>query len=240
MEVILTLFAWKLAFPNHMHLARGNHEARNINSRYGFKQEVIEKYDEQLYELFCEAFCLLPLCHVINRQVFVVHGGLFMQDNVTLDDIRQVNRECEPPQEGLMAEMLWSDPQPARGRALSKRNVGAVFGPDVTKNFLKVNNLKMVIRSHQAQDLASRSSTVAVWSQCMGLQGGEKVHFFAWMVRRWPRSIPALIRPKLVPFDVAEELVPIVLIVPLVATWCAAKVEEMNLPKGVDRKLHAH
>ena len=96
-EVILTLFAWKLAFPNHMHLARGNHETRNMTSRYGFKQEVISKYGEAMYDLFCEAFCLLPLCHVINQQVFVVHGGLFSHDNVTLDDIRKVNRDCEPP-----------------------------------------------------------------------------------------------------------------------------------------------
>ena len=26
------------------------------------------RYDEELYQLFCEAFCLLPLCHVINNQ----------------------------------------------------------------------------------------------------------------------------------------------------------------------------
>ncbi|CAE7185139.1 PAPP5, partial [Symbiodinium pilosum] len=151
-EVILTLFAWKLAFPQHLHLARGNHETRNMNKLYGFEGEVTKKYDEELYQLFCEAFCLLPLCHVINNQVFVVHGGLFSKDDVTLDDIRKVNREQEPPDEGLMTEMLWSDPQPGRGRQPSKRGVGVAFGQDVTENFLKVNNLKMVIRSHEMKE----------------------------------------------------------------------------------------
>lgn len=152
LEVIISLFAWKLCYPEHLNLARGNHETRNMNKLYGFEGEVKNKYDEELYTLFCEAFCLLPLCHVINSQVFCVHGGLFSTDNVKLDDIRKVNRDCEPPDEGLMTEMLWSDPQPGRGRMPSKRGVGVAFGQDVTENFLKTNGLKLVIRSHEMKE----------------------------------------------------------------------------------------
>eukprot|EP00928_Gymnodinium_smaydae_P053698 TRINITY_DN37624_c0_g1_i1.p1 TRINITY_DN37624_c0_g1~~TRINITY_DN37624_c0_g1_i1.p1 ORF type:complete len:507 (-),score=112.22 TRINITY_DN37624_c0_g1_i1:144-1664(-) len=151
-EVILTLFAWKLCYPKHMNLARGNHETRNMNKLYGFEGEVRKKYDEDLYQMFCECFCLLPLAHVINRQVFVVHGGLFSRDGVQLDEIRKINRDCEPPDEGLMTELLWSDPQPGRGRTPSKRGVGVAFGQDVTENFLKTNNLKLVIRSHEMKE----------------------------------------------------------------------------------------
>lgn len=151
-EVILTLFAWKLCYPKGVFLARGNHETKNMNKLYGFEGEVTKKYDEDLYNLFCEAFCLLPLCHVINKKVFVVHGGLFSKDNVHLDDIRKVNREQEPPDEGLMTEMLWSDPQPGMGRMPSKRGVGVAFGKDVTENFLKTNDLKLVIRSHEMKE----------------------------------------------------------------------------------------
>merc|ERR1712066_1108079 len=130
-EVILILFSWKLCYPRALNLSRGNHETRNMNKLYGFEGEVTKKYDEDLYQLFCEAFCLLPLCHVINRQVFVVHGGLFSTDNVTLDELR------------------WSDPQPGWGRTPSRRGVGVGFGADVTENFLKTNGLKFVIRSHE-------------------------------------------------------------------------------------------
>merc|ERR1719499_1711907 len=146
------LFAWKLCHPNHLHLSRGNHETRNMNKLYGFEGEVTKKFDADLYQLFCEAFCLLPLCHVINKKIFVVHGGLFAQDNVTLDAIRKVNRDQEPPDEGLMTEMLWSDPQAGRGRSPSKRGVGVAFGQDVTENFLKTNDLKLVIRSHEMKE----------------------------------------------------------------------------------------
>jgi len=151
-EVILMLFAWKLCHPDHVHLSRGNHETRNMNKLYGFEGEVTKKYDEELYQLFCEAFGLLPLCHVINKKVFVVHGGLFAQDGVTLDAIRKVNREGEPSDDGLMTEMLWSDPQPGRGRLPSKRGVGVAFGQDVTEDFLKTNDLKLVIRSHEMKE----------------------------------------------------------------------------------------
>ena len=56
-----------------------------------------------------------------------MHGGLFNSDDVSLDDIRKINRNRQPPDEGetlyshcvlcdigtvgLMCELLWSDPQ---------------------------------------------------------------------------------------------------------------------------------
>ena len=45
------------------------------------------------------------------EQVFVVHGGLATDDDVTLEDIQKVHRFREPPDAGLMSDLLWSDPQ---------------------------------------------------------------------------------------------------------------------------------
>ena len=107
-----------------MHLNRGNHESTMMNKMYGFEGEVKHKYSAQMFTLFTEVFHCLPLGHLIGGKVFVVHGGLFSRDDVTLDEIRKIDRRREPPDEGLMSEMLWSDPQPAPGRAPSKRGVG--------------------------------------------------------------------------------------------------------------------
>ena len=66
----------------------------------------------------------LPLAHCLNgveRRVLCMHGGLFSRDDVTLDDIRRTERNRQPPEEGIMCELLWSDPQPMKGRSPSKR-----------------------------------------------------------------------------------------------------------------------
>ncbi|KAM7262397.1 hypothetical protein ACFE04_000080 [Oxalis oulophora] len=152
LEVILTLFAFKCMSPSAIHLARGNHESKSMNKIYGFEGEVRSKLSETFVDLFAEVFCYLPLAHVINEKVFVVHGGLFSVDGVKLSDIRAIDRFCEPPEEGLMCELLWSDPQPLPGRGPSKRGVGLSFGGDVTKRFLQDNNLDLVIRSHEVKD----------------------------------------------------------------------------------------
>ncbi|XP_050381257.1 serine/threonine-protein phosphatase 5 isoform X2 [Argentina anserina] len=152
LEVILTLFAFKCMSPSAIYLARGNHESKSMNRIYGFEGEVQSKLSEKFVELFAEVFCCLPLAHVINGKVFVVHGGLFSVDGVKLSDIRAINRFCEPPEEGLMCELLWSDPQPAPGRGPSKRGVGLSFGGDVTKRFLQDNKLDLVVRSHEVKD----------------------------------------------------------------------------------------
>ena len=50
-----------------------------------------------------------------------------------------------------MCEILWSDPSYIPGRHPSNRGVAITFGPDVVKEFLKNNNLKKVIRSHECK-----------------------------------------------------------------------------------------
>ncbi|XP_015575452.2 serine/threonine-protein phosphatase 5 isoform X1 [Ricinus communis] len=152
LEVILTLFAFKCMCPTAMYLSRGNHESKSMNKIYGFEGEVRSKLSDTFVELFAEVFCCLPLAHVINEKVFVVHGGLFSVDGVKLSEIRAIDRFCEPPEEGLMCELLWSDPQPFPGRGPSKRGVGLSFGADVTKKFLQENKLDLVVRSHEVKD----------------------------------------------------------------------------------------
>ena len=151
-EVIFTLFGFKLLYPDHMFMARGNHESINMNQMYGFDGEVKEKYSKNMSDFFTEIFNWLPLCHVINNGVFVTHGGLFQEDGITIEDIENFDRNRQPPESGVMCDLLWSDPQSFTGRSASKRGVGVQFGPDVTNAFLERNRLKYVIRSHEVKD----------------------------------------------------------------------------------------
>ena len=150
-ECLITLLCFKLLYPKHFYLARGNHESRNLNKVYGFEQEVNTKYDSTVYESFIRFFFSLPLAHCINKEILVLHGGLFSKDGVTLDDIRKIKRFREVPESGIMCELLWSDPSSINGRRPSNRGVAITFGPDVVKNFLKINNLQKLVRSHECK-----------------------------------------------------------------------------------------
>nr|KMM66995.1 serine/threonine protein phosphatase PP1-gamma catalytic subunit [Coccidioides posadasii RMSCC 3488] len=143
-EIALLLFAYKWLRPNKFFLNRGNHETDDMNRA---------KYTERLFKVFSESFSALPLATLIGEKYLVLHGGLFSDDDITLDDIRKLNRhnQRQPGQSGLMMEMLWTDPQTDPGRGPSKRGVGLQFGPDVTKRFCDKNGLKAVIRSHEVR-----------------------------------------------------------------------------------------
>lgn len=152
-ECIFTLFGFKLLYPDHFFLARGNHESIVMNQMYGFTGEVTAKYSSTMADMFTQVYNWLPLCHCINGRVLVMHGGLFSQDNVTLEHLRQIERNRQPPEDGLMCELLWSDPQPQPGRGPSKRGVGIQFGPDITERFCKQNGLEYVVRSHEVKHM---------------------------------------------------------------------------------------
>mmetsp|Transcript_7183 Transcript_7183/g.10507 ORF Transcript_7183/g.10507 Transcript_7183/m.10507 type:complete len:511 (+) Transcript_7183:198-1730(+) len=150
-EVILTFLLFKMACPECIYLTRGNHETKNMNRIYGFEGEAKAKYDDKIFELFLEVFCHLPLAAVIENKVFVTHGGIPV-DPCSLEEINKVKRGCEPPEKGIMSDLLWADPQPMPGKSPSKRGVGFSFGPDITKAFLEQNNLELIVRSHEAKE----------------------------------------------------------------------------------------
>ncbi|KAM7217854.1 Serine/threonine-protein phosphatase T [Rhypophila decipiens] len=152
-EIAFLLYAYKWLRPKNFFINRGNHETDDMNRVYGFEGECKHKYNERIFKLFSESFSALPLATLIGHKYFVLHGGLFSDDNVTLDDIRKLDRhkQRQPGQAGLMMEMLWTDPQKEPGRGPSKRGVGMQFGPDITKRFCERNGLEAVIRSHEVR-----------------------------------------------------------------------------------------
>ncbi|KAK4702839.1 serine/threonine-protein phosphatase 5, partial [Phenoliferia sp. Uapishka_3] len=174
-EIVLVLFAYKWLYPTKVFLNRGNHETADMNKVYGFEGETKKKYSELTYKLFEEAFTALPLATLVSatlppradaspnpknptlhngiKRFFVVHGGLFSREDVLLSEIRDVDRikQKQPGQEGLMCEMLWTDPQDQNGRGPSKRGVGIGFGPDITKRWTEKNEVTAVIRSHEVR-----------------------------------------------------------------------------------------
>ena len=116
-------------------------------------EQVRHKFDQTVMTLFAEVFCWLPLAATLDGGVFITHGGLPAEDAKTLADIDSVRRGREPPDSGMMSDLMWSGPQPFTGRSPSKRGVGMAFGPDVTEAFLDGNDLKLLVRSHEVKEV---------------------------------------------------------------------------------------
>lgn len=53
------------------------------------------------------------------------------------------------PHDGPMCDLLWSDPEDKLGWGLSPRGAGYIFGPDISKEYLRKNGLTFIARAHQ-------------------------------------------------------------------------------------------
>ena len=50
-----------------------------------------------------------------------------------LEDIKHINRFREPPAEGPMCDLVWSDPDERLGWGISPRGAGYTFGQDISE-----------------------------------------------------------------------------------------------------------
>ncbi|CAJ1372359.1 unnamed protein product [Effrenium voratum] len=164
-EILLIIFSFFLADPESIIIHRGNHENEDMNALHadnggGFEDEVMEKYGLSVYRNFINAFKALSLASVINKEIFVVHGGLTRVKNLTIDYINTLPfQEYTAPhpmstnvKEQLFSDLLWSDPTEHEGKYKSDRGVGIKYGPDVTTKFCSQNRLRFLVRSHQVPE----------------------------------------------------------------------------------------
>ena len=150
LETMELLICLKCLYPDKTILIRGNHESRNISFVYGFYDEINRKYgNSQPWKLFNEIFDLMPLCAVIDKNIFCVHGGLSPLIT-TVDQIRLINRKGEIPHEGVICDLLWSDPTDENETwVFNSRGCGWMFGYKVVNEFNQINGVELICRAHQ-------------------------------------------------------------------------------------------
>jgi serine/threonine-protein phosphatase PP1 catalytic subunit len=144
------MFALKISFPNNFFMLRGNHECSYINKQFGFYDECIEIYDLNVWHIFSDVFNCLPAAAVIDGKVFCVHGGI-SPELTDLSQIRNVERPLEVPEEGLLCDLLWADPDPSvEDWDANERGTSYVFGAQALNDFLQRFDFDLVCRAHQA------------------------------------------------------------------------------------------
>ena len=76
MECCILLFSIKMNLPKNVVMLRGNHESRSMTENFTFRNEVIEKYDLEVYEMFMETFDALPISALVAKKYLAMHGGI--------------------------------------------------------------------------------------------------------------------------------------------------------------------
>jgi len=114
LETICLLLALKVKYPESFYLLRGNHESARINKKYGFFSEISEQFlpkrkAEMIFFTFNQAFNHMPIASVVDHSVFCCHGGL-SPSLKSIYCINKIERPTEVPREGLLSDVLWSDP----------------------------------------------------------------------------------------------------------------------------------
>lgn len=169
LEVIVMVFALKIAYPDKVVLVRGNHEDPEMNHNMGpvgFYAHCLESLGQVLgenaFNAIHAAFEWLPLGCVVDQQILSVHGGIGSGD-WSLNHLRMTGRPLNHQalsEDPVLWNILWSDPLEDEiagsfGVHSSPRDnhhqIMKTFGKDVTAQFCSRNSLTMVVRSHQAK-----------------------------------------------------------------------------------------
>lgn len=169
-EILLYIYVLLCAFPEYVHLNRGNHEDYKTNCEYGFQEEINSKYDEdskELMDAMVRSYKAMPLITVIDKKVAVLHGGL-PRHVVSLERIALIGKVKDVPtveqldeDDEILCDILWSDPvERYKSRRLGMRHQGEFWRTSArgcgieyleghTEAFLNHNNLEMIVRSHE-------------------------------------------------------------------------------------------
>ena len=77
-------------------MLRGNHECRLLTSHFNFMDEVVHKYDSEVYYMFMEFFDVLPIAAFLENDIgryLLVHGGI-SPELLDLSQINEIDRFC--------------------------------------------------------------------------------------------------------------------------------------------------
>ena len=152
LETVCLLLCYKIKYPEKVTLLRGNHESSVTNRIYGFYDECKRRYNIRLWKSFTELFNYLPVAALIDDKILCMHGGL-SPDLKSIENIKDISRPTEIPDNGLLCDLLWSDPdKEAVEYDENDRGVSVIFGEKVVTDFNKKNDLDLIIRAHQVVD----------------------------------------------------------------------------------------
>ena len=150
LECLLLLLCLKIQYPSNIFLLRGNHESEALNKIYGFYDECKRRITIKCFKKITNLFNILPITALIDENILCMHGGL-SKDLTKIDQLDKILRPTEIPDEGLLCDLVWSDPSDVLSDNFgeNERNVSVTFSKNVVEEFTKNNGLDLICRAHQ-------------------------------------------------------------------------------------------
>lgn len=62
-----------------------------------------------MWKIFIDVFNCLPVAAMIEDRILCMHGGL-SPDLQSIDQIKKIEKPTDVPDNGLLCDLLWSDP----------------------------------------------------------------------------------------------------------------------------------
>jgi serine/threonine-protein phosphatase PP1 catalytic subunit len=123
----------------------------NVPPVFRFYDECKRRYNIKLWKTFTDCFNCLPVAAIgkslttfppplhlnppslltVDEKIFCCHGGL-SPDLQSMEQIRRIMRPTDVPDQGLLCDLLWSDPdKDTMGWGENDRGVSFTFGAEV-------------------------------------------------------------------------------------------------------------
>ncbi|ALU12127.1 hypothetical protein EYM_00630 [Ignicoccus islandicus DSM 13165] len=180
-EALLLPLALKAKRPRDVIILRGNHEAPKGMEPlpHDFPLHLLKRYGkrgEEIYVKAREVFDAMPLALIVDRSVVAFHGGpstlLIRKGCKSIECVYsdKVNENY------LIEEYLWNDPaemcswedEPEDCWSPNPVGKGFLWGPGVTRYFLRETKTKFIVRGNYPADgvkLFHRNKVVSVFTR---------------------------------------------------------------------------
>ncbi|MEM3592085.1 MAG: metallophosphoesterase family protein [Candidatus Bathyarchaeia archaeon] len=151
-EVYYVILTLKKFFPEKIILLQGNHEGPEDLLAYphDLPYRLMRRFKADGLRIYSELSFLFRRFYtaaIVENRFVMLHGGV-PSEAKSLEDLAFAYRKH--PFESHLEEILWNDPSDdICGKKPSPRGAGYLFGEDVTKRFLEILNVKLVIRGHE-------------------------------------------------------------------------------------------
>lgn len=148
-ETMATLLLYKCQYPDRLALLRGRHECQSINRIYGFFDECRKRCSLKYWKTWVHVFNCMPCCARIQNRILCVPNGISMETQAagTLEKINRIVRPTMVPDEGLLFDLLWAEPNPDVKGFVDEVRMRSCFGADVVAPFLETHGLDLICRS---------------------------------------------------------------------------------------------